>query len=67
MENFKTQADDTLPLNLVLLIYTSADLCEMVTARYESFTTMVGTLHWSVDVEQGSSHSNFRDAVGDGP
>lgn len=67
MKNYKTQADDTLPLNLVLLIHTSAELHEMVTARYQSSPTMAGTLHWSGDGEQGSRHSNLRDAAGEGP
>lgn len=58
MENYKTQADGTLSLNLVQLINISAELHEMVTAP------IAGTLHWSVNDEQGSSHSDFRDAEG---
>lgn len=33
MENYRSQAADTLSLNLVQLIYVSAELCKVVTER----------------------------------
>lgn len=67
MENFKTQADDTLSPNLVQLIYASAELCEMVTDRSQSFTSMAGTSYWAAEDEKGSGRSRLRNAVRAGP